>query len=103
MMRPRHRWPFQVALQLLLLLIHLVAGGQIQDAAEEIDVPPAHRAAPPPGAAAQPPPLGPLGPPPGVASAPPPNYPLFYPAAWPPFGRISASIPVQPPVVAIIA
>nr|XP_017028017.1 L,D-transpeptidase 4 [Drosophila kikkawai] len=92
-----------VALQLLLLLIHLVAGGQIQDAAEEIDVPPAHRAAPPPGAAAQPPPLGPLGPPPGVASAPPPNYPLFYPAAWPPFGRFSASIPVQPPVVAIIA
>ncbi|XP_016965856.1 T-cell leukemia homeobox protein 3 [Drosophila biarmipes] len=87
---------------LLPLLIHLVAGGQIQDAAEEIDVPPAHRAAPPPpqaaGAAAPPQPMGPpLGPPlgPPVGSAPPPSYPLYYPAAWLPFGRFSASIPVQ--------
>ncbi|EDV52238.1 uncharacterized protein Dere_GG13480 [Drosophila erecta] len=94
MMRPRHRWPFQVV---LILLIHLAAAGQIRDAAEEIEVPPAHRAAPPPprqeaGAAAPP---QPLGPPPLVGSAPPPNYPLFYPAAWLPFGRYSTSIPVH--------
>ncbi|KAH8380036.1 hypothetical protein KR009_008592 [Drosophila setifemur] len=98
----RPRWPFQVLI--LPILIHLVAGGQIQDAAEEIEVPPAHRAAPPPSAAAAPPPAAPLGPP-LVGSAPPPSYPLFYPAAWLPFGRFSASIPpVQPaPTVALIA
>uniref|UniRef100_A0A6P4FTS4 Classical arabinogalactan protein 9 n=1 Tax=Drosophila rhopaloa TaxID=1041015 RepID=A0A6P4FTS4_DRORH len=79
----------------LLLLIHLASAGQIQDAAEEIDVPPAHRAAPPPQAAGAAAPPQPLGPPPPVGSAPPPNYPLFYPAAWLPFGRFSASIPVQ--------
>ncbi|XP_017042968.1 vasodilator-stimulated phosphoprotein [Drosophila ficusphila] len=90
-----------VALLLLIQLIHhQTIAGQIQDAAEEIDVPPAHRAAPPAppplaaGAAAPPPPRGP---PPPVGGAPPPSYPLFYPAAWLPFGRYSAStsIPVQ--------
>ncbi|XP_017015799.2 uncharacterized protein [Drosophila takahashii] len=81
---------------LLLLLTHRSWAGQIQDAAEEVDVPPAHRAAPPPQAAGAAAPPQPLGPPPPVGSAPPPSFPLFYPAAWLPFGRFSASIPLQP-------
>ncbi|KAH8303098.1 hypothetical protein KR018_005555, partial [Drosophila ironensis] len=74
----------------------------ILDAAEEIEVPPAHRAAPPRAPPAAPP-AAPLGPPPPtlVGSAPPPNYPLFYPAAYLPFGRFSASIPVLPQIVAL--
>ncbi|XP_043069970.2 proline-rich protein 36 [Drosophila bipectinata] len=79
-------------LVITVLLIHLTAGGEIRDAAEEIDVPPAHRAAPPRAPPAAP--LGPAPPPPTlVTSAPPPNYPLFFPAAWLPYGRFSASIP----------
>ncbi|XP_034136439.1 homeobox protein ESX1 [Drosophila guanche] len=87
----------KLVLRLLLLAAAAAAAaasaGQIRDAAEEVEVPPAHRAAPPPPTAA--------GPPGGPLVGVPPSYPLFYQAAWLPFGRYSASIPIVPPLAAL--
>ncbi|XP_030385670.1 uncharacterized protein LOC115632586 [Scaptodrosophila lebanonensis] len=74
--------PTAVMLLLLVLRLQAAVAGNIPNAAEEVDVPPEHRAAPP----------MPMQPMPAFAGfAPPPAYPLFYQAALLPFGRYSAS------------